>query len=48
METAHDRAISIDGRPMWFMTFTFRLWHNLRPDRATRGKRRISDGKVGE
>jgi hypothetical protein len=31
---------------MWFMIFAFRMWHNLRPGRATRGKWRIPDGKV--
>jgi hypothetical protein len=29
--TAHDRALSIDGGPMWIMVFTFRIWHKLRP-----------------
>jgi hypothetical protein len=33
---------------MWFMTFTFRIWHNVRLGGATRGKWRIPDGKVGE
>jgi uncharacterized protein YndB with AHSA1/START domain len=31
---------------MWFMPFVFRIWHNVRPGGATRGKWRISDGKV--
>jgi hypothetical protein len=30
---------------MWFMAFTFEMWHNMRPDRATRGKWRILNGK---
>jgi hypothetical protein len=33
---------------MWFMAFAFRLWHNMRPGGATRGKWRIPDVKVGE
>jgi hypothetical protein len=33
---------------MWFMTFAFEMWHNLRLGRPTREKWRISDGKVGE
>jgi hypothetical protein len=30
---------------MWFIVFTFRMWHNLRPDGTTRGKWRILDQK---
>jgi hypothetical protein len=33
---------------MWFMTFTFRMWHNMRPGKATREKWRIPYEKVGE
>jgi hypothetical protein len=33
---------------MWFMAFAFGMWHKLRPGGATRGKRRIPNGKVGE
>jgi hypothetical protein len=43
-----DRALSIDGGPMWFTTFSFRLWHNLRPGGAIRRKWRLPDGRVGE
>jgi hypothetical protein len=38
-ETAHDRALSIDGGPMWFSGLIGML--------AIRGKLRIPDGKVG-
>jgi hypothetical protein len=50
LETAHDRALFIDGAVtitnvvygfhlvMWFTAFTFRMWHNLRPGGATGGK----------
>jgi hypothetical protein len=31
---------------MWFMAFTFRMWHNMRPGGAIRGKWRIPDGKM--
>jgi hypothetical protein len=33
---------------MWFTTFSFRLWHNLRPGGAIRRKWRLPDGRVGE
>jgi hypothetical protein len=48
LQDPHDRALSIDGGPMWFIVFAFRMWQNMRPDGATRGKWRIPDGKVGE
>jgi hypothetical protein len=49
-KTARDRVLSIDGGPMWFMAlaFAFRMWHNMRPDGAIRGKWRIPNGMVGE
>jgi hypothetical protein len=28
--------------------FAFRMWHNMRPSGAIRGKWRIPDGNVGE
>jgi hypothetical protein len=43
LETARNRDLSIDGGPMWFTTFTFEMWHNMRPGEATRGKWRIPD-----
>jgi hypothetical protein len=45
LETARDRALSTDGGPMWFMTFAFGIWHNMRPSGATRRKWRIPDVK---
>jgi hypothetical protein len=33
---------------MWMRFLAFRMSHELRPGRATRGKWRITDGKVGE
>jgi hypothetical protein len=35
---------------MWFMAlaFAFRMWHNMRPDGAIRGKWIIPNGMVGE
>jgi hypothetical protein len=45
---ARVRALSSDGGPMWFISFTFRIWHNVRLGGATIGKWRIPDGKVGE
>jgi hypothetical protein len=47
METARDRALSIDGGPMWFMAYAFGMWHNMRPGGATRKKWRIPD-EMGE
>jgi hypothetical protein len=44
-KTTCKRALSIDGGPIWFMIFTFRMWHNFRPGGVTRGKWRIPDGK---
>jgi hypothetical protein len=44
-ETACNRALSLDGGPMWFTTFSFRMWHNMRPGGATMGKWRIADRK---
>jgi hypothetical protein len=32
---------------MWFMALAFGIWYNMRSGRATRGKKRISDGKGG-
>jgi hypothetical protein len=48
LEITHDRALSTDGGPMWFTTFTFGMWHNMRPGKATREKWRIPYEKVGE
>jgi hypothetical protein len=33
---------------MWFRTFAFGMWHNMRQGGATRRKWRIPDGNVGE
>jgi hypothetical protein len=44
-KSSRDRALSIDGYIMWFMAFSFEMWHNMSPGRAIRGKWRISDGK---
>jgi hypothetical protein len=33
---------------MWFMAFTFGIWHKLRPGGTIRRKWKIPDGKVGE
>jgi hypothetical protein len=33
---------------MWFMSFAFRIWHNVRPGGATSEKWRVPDEKVGE
>jgi hypothetical protein len=30
---------------MWFVAFSFEMWHNMRSGRAIRGKWRIPDGK---
>jgi hypothetical protein len=48
LKAACDGALSIDGGPMWFKAFAFRMWHKLRPGRATKEKWRIPDGKVRE
>jgi hypothetical protein len=45
--SAHDRAISIDGGPMWFSKMIEWL-HNWRPGGAIKGKWRILDGKEGK
>jgi hypothetical protein len=41
-------APSHDGGSLWIRFLAFGMWHELRPGRATRGKSRIPDGKVGE
>jgi hypothetical protein len=45
LESAHDRALSIVGGPMWFSRM-IKWWHNWRPGGAIRRKQRILDGKV--
>jgi hypothetical protein len=47
-KTTHDRALSSDGGPMWYKLLVFVFVANMRLGKATRGKRRIPDGKVGE
>jgi hypothetical protein len=47
-KTARDRSLSSDGGHMWFMSFSFGMWHNMRPDGATREKWRIPDVNVRE
>jgi hypothetical protein len=44
MKAARDRAPSHDGGSMWFM-LVIGLWLYVRSGGATRGKRRIPDGK---
>jgi hypothetical protein len=43
LESAHDRALSTDGGPMWFSKM-IDGWHNWRPGGIISGKLRILDG----
>jgi hypothetical protein len=45
-ETTHDRALSINGGPMWFKWNDHNYWHNLRLGGAIRRQWRIPDGNV--
>jgi hypothetical protein len=44
-KTGRDRVLSLDGGPLSFMSFAFRMWHNMRLGGATRGMWRIPDEK---